>query len=54
VGYEQVSSELLRLEVYSTYMHVQTTKVLRELFLSLGTDVFEVLITEHDDSSFCD
>jgi hypothetical protein len=35
-------------------MDVQTTEVLRELFLSLGTYVLEVLTAEHDDSSLCD
>lgn len=40
--------------VYGAYMDVQTTKVLREIFLSLGTYVLEVLIAEHDDSSLCD
>ena len=40
--------------VYGAYMNVQTTKVLRELFLSLGTYVLEVLTAEHDDSTLGD
>lgn len=35
-------------------MDVQTTEVLREVFLPLGTNVLEVLTTEHNNSSLCD
>lgn len=54
MGYTQVSSQTSQSGLYGSYVDVQTTEVLRELFLSLGTDVLEVLTTEHHNSSLCD
>jgi hypothetical protein len=36
-----------------TYMNMELAKVLGELLLPLCTDVFEVLIAEHDYTSLC-
>jgi len=54
VGYTHVSSETSQPGLYGAYMDVQTTEVLREVFLPLGTNVLEVLTTEHNNSSLCD
>lgn len=45
---------LMQAGFYGAHMDVQTTEVLREILLSLGTDIFEVLIAEHDNPSLCD
>ena len=45
---------ILQAGFYNAHVNVQTTEVLRERLLPLGTNVFEVLIAEDNDSSLCD
>lgn len=55
MGYvEQVSEEPHAPSSMYAYMNMQSTEVLRELFLPLGTDILEVLIAEDDYTALCD